>query len=79
MKQISLFIGLICLVFTLLAGCSSSQEKLESFVDDCYAENKALPMNQISMLYEGYKKVNDLSAKGALMNNCPKAAKKHLK
>ena len=79
MKQIFLFICFACLVFTMMAGCSSSQQKMENFVDDCYAENKALPMNQISTLYEGYKKVQDLSAKSELMGNCPKAAKKHLK
>lgn len=79
MKKITLFICIASLLFSMMAGCSSSQEKLESFVDDCYAENKALPMNQISTLYEGYKKVQDLSAKSELMENCPKAAKKHLK
>lgn len=79
MKKMSLFLCLASLTLTLLAGCSSAQEKLESFVDDCYAENRSLPMNQISTLYEGYKKVQDLSAKATLMENCPKAAKKHLK
>jgi len=79
MKKLILCISIIYLALFMMTGCSSSQEKMENFTDECYQENKALPMNQISILYEGYKKAGDLSAKGTLKENCPKTAKKYFK
>jgi len=63
----------------VITGCTSAQEKNEKFADECYNENKSLPMSQIGTLHEGYTRFNDLGAKSTLEENCPKTAKKYFK
>lgn len=78
MKKTSLFL-VILFCIGMISGCTTAKEKKANFVNDCYDENKSLPMSQIDMLYRGYKEHEDFNALNTLKSNCPRAVDEYLR
>lgn len=82
MKKTIRFSIIISICLFAIISCSQSKPEPVNFVQLCFDENPdrgGLPLSQIELLFEGVQKAGDSSAKQSLQENCPKAAKNHLR